>query len=133
MQSFGFQLAFPKRNGVPSKIPQFNPSFQIPLLVAANFILPERCVCFGQDKVFAVLMSMPEATVDKNGCTVFFEDNVGRTGKFLYIETVSESFGEQEFAHKEFGLCILAPYSLHALAPLLGIHSVCHIVKVCKN
>ena len=78
-------------------------------------------------------MSMPEASVDENGSPVFFEDNVGRTGKFLYIETVSESFGEQEFAHKEFGFGILASYALHAPAPLLGIHSVCHIVKVCKN
>ena len=78
-------------------------------------------------------MSMPEASVDENDGLVFFEDNVGRTGQFLYIETVSESFGEQEFAHKEFRLCILAPYALHAFAPLLGIHSVCHIVKVCKN
>ena len=118
---------------MPTQIPQFNPAFQIPLLVTAYFFLPERCVCFGQDKILAALMSVPEATVDENGCTVFFEDNIGRTWQFLYIEPVSESFGEQEFAHKEFRLCILASYALHALAPLLGIHSVCHIVKVCKN
>ena len=118
---------------MPSHIAQFYAAFQVPFTVAMDFLLPEWCVCFGQDKVFAVLMSMPEASVDENGGPVFFEDNVGRTGKFLYIETVSESFGEQKFANKEFGLCILAPYSLHALAPLLGIHSVCHIVKVCKN
>lgn len=78
-------------------------------------------------------MSMPEASVDENDCTVFFEDNVGRTGQFLYIEPVSESSGEQESPYKEFGLCILAPYTLHAFPSLLWIHSVCHIVKVCKN
>lgn len=118
---------------MPSHIAQFYAAFKVPFTVVLDFPLPERCVCFGQDKVFAVLMSMPEASVDENGCTVFFEDNIGRTWQFLYIEPVSESFGEQGFAHKEFRLCILASYALHAPAPLLGIHSVCHIVKVCKN
>ena len=77
-------------------------------------------------------MPVPEAPVYENGSPVFFEDNIGRTRQFLYIEPVSESSGEQESSYKEFGLCILAPYTLHAFPPLLWIHSVCHIVKVCK-
>jgi hypothetical protein len=48
---------------MPSHIAQFYAAFQVPFTVAMDFLLPEWCVCFGQDKVFAVLMSMPEAPV----------------------------------------------------------------------
>ena len=118
---------------MPSHIPQFNTSFKVPLLVAPDFLLPEWCVCFWQDKILAVLMPVPETSIYKYCGPVFLEDNVGRAGQFLYIKSISEPTGKQKLAHKELRFCILAPYALHALAPLLGIHSVCHIVKVYKK
>ncbi len=133
MQDFRFQLAFPKCNGVPAQITQFNAAFEVAFLVFENLVFPEWGIGFGQYEVSAVLVTVPEASVDENGGPVFLKDNVGRTGQFLHIEPVSESAGKQEPAHKKFGLGILAPYALHAFATLLGIHFVCHKAKVRKN
>lgn len=38
-----------------------------------------------------VLVSMPEAAIDKNHSFVLFENQVGFTGQFFVMEPVSES------------------------------------------
>ena len=65
---------------MPSHITQFNAPFEVPIPVVLDFILPKKGIGFGQSKVFAVMMSVPEASIDENCSPVFFEDNIGRTG-----------------------------------------------------
>ena len=76
---------------------------------------------------------MPEAAVDEDGGSVFFEDNVGRARELFHVESVPETLGKQELTHKKLGLGVLASYALHTFTSLLGIELVCHSVKVGKK
>ena len=130
VEGFGFELAFPEGDGVPAKVAEFDAAVEVAFAVTLDFCLPEVCVGFWHNEVFAVLMSVPEAAVDEDGGSVFLEDDVGRTREFFHVETVTETVGKQKLAHKKFGLGILAFYALHTFSPLLGIELVCHDVKV---
>ena len=60
-------------------------------------------------------MSVPEAAVDEDGGSVFFEDNVGGARELFHVESVPETLGKQELAHKKFGLGVFASYALHCV------------------
>lgn len=132
LKNLWFQLAFPKCYGMPPQVPELNASFEITFLVFQNFILPKLGVCFGYYKVFAILMTVPEAPIDEDSGSVFLENNIGRSREILDIEPVSESTGKQKSSHKKFWLGVLAFYALHTFPSLLWIHPVCHEVKVDK-
>ena len=130
VEGFGFKLAFPEGDGVPPEVAELDAAVEVAFPVTLDFGLPEVGVCFWQHKVFAVLVSVPEAAVDEDGGSVFFEDNVGGARELFHVESVSETLGKQELAHKKFGLGVFASYALHTFTPLLGIELVCHSVKL---
>ena len=104
---------------MPAEVAQVYAALKVALLVAVYFGLPEWCIGFGENKVSASGMSMPEAAVDEDGGAVFWQNYVGRTGKSFYVEPVAETTGKEVFAHNELRFGILAFYALHALASLL--------------
>lgn len=133
MEGFGLELTFPEGDGVPPEVSELDAAVEVAFAVPLDFGMPEVGVCFWQHKVFAVLVSVPEAAVDEDGGSVFFEDNVGRARELFHVESVPETLGKQELAHKKLGLGVLASYALHTFTSLLGIELVCHSVKVGKK
>lgn len=104
---------------MPAEVAEVYAALEVALLVAVYFGLPEWCVGFGDDKVSASGVSMPEAAVAEDGGAVFWQDYVGRTGKSFYIEPIAETMRKEVFAHNELRFGVLAFYALHALASLL--------------
>ena len=100
---------------MPAQVAEFDATVKVTFLVALDFGLPEVCVCFWHNEVFAVLMSVPEAAVDEDGGSVFFEDNVGGARELFHVESVPETLGKQELAHKKLWLGVLASYALHCV------------------
>lgn len=123
---FGLELAFPDGDGVPAELAEVYAALEVTGLVAGNFVLPEPGVGFGEDKVAAVGMAVPEASVDEDCRAVFAEYYIGSTGKFLYIEAVPESVGKEEAAHKKLRFGVLAADALHAFVALLRIQLIWH-------
>ena len=60
------QLALPHRDAVPAHLCQLLLFLYIPFLIAFDFLLPKVSIRFGQPEVFAAIMPMPKAAVDKH-------------------------------------------------------------------
>lgn len=123
---FGFELAFPDGDGVPAELAEVYAALEVAGLVSGNFVLPEPGICFWEDKIAAVRMTVPEAAVDEDCRAVLAEYYVGSTREFLYIEAVPESVGKEEAAHKKLRFGVLAADALHAFVALLRTQFVRH-------
>ena len=104
--------------------------FYVALFVAVNLLLPEFGVCLGHYKVFAALVTVPEAAVDEDNGAVFAQYYVGGTGQAFDVYAVAVAVGVQIMSHDQLGLGILALDTRHALMPLFSSHSVCHGAKI---
>ena len=96
----------------------------VALFVASDFLFPKVGVGFGHFEVWTVIVSMPEATVDKDDSAVFAQYDVGMAGESGMVEAIAEATGKEILAHKYLGACSLALYSSHAAVALL----LCHLV-----
>lgn len=98
----------------------------VALFVASDFLFPEVGVGLGHLEVWTVIVSMPEATVDKDDSAVFAQYDVGMAWKSGMVEAIAEATGKEILAHKYLGACSLALYSSHASVALL----LCHLVHL---
>ena len=98
--------------------------FDVALLVAADFLLPEVGVGLGHLEVGAVFVSMPKAAVDEDDCAVFAQHDVGMTGEAGMVEAIAEATGKEIFAHQYLWARSLALYCSHAAVALLLGHLV---------
>ena len=114
---------------MPAELAQLDAFFDVALFVAFYFLFPEWGVALGHYKVFATLVSVPEAAVDEDGCPVLAQRYVGGAGQALDIYAVAVAMGMQVTAHNQLGLGVLALDARHALVPLFFCHSVRHAIK----
>ena len=98
----------------------------VALFVASDFLFPEVGVGLGHFEVWTVIVSMPEATVDKDDSAVFAQYDVGMAGESGMVEAIAEATGKEILAYKYLGACSLALYSSHAAVALL----LCHLVHL---
>ena len=79
---------------------------------AVTFYLgsPELRVALGNHIVFSAFMPMPKATIDKDDCAIFAQDNVGTTGQTWVIQPIAEPSTEQEPPHQHLRFSVLPPY-----------------------
>ena len=96
----------------------------VALFVAVDFLLPEVGACLGHLEVWAVVVSMPEATVDEDDSAVFAQYNVGMTGESGMVEAIAEAAGKEILAHQYLRARSLALYCRHAAMALLLGHLV---------
>ena len=111
---------------MPAEMAQLDAFFDVALFVAFYFILPELAIALGRYKVFASLVTVPEAAVDEDDCLVLAQYYVGGAGQALDVYTVAVAMGVQITSHNQLGFGVLALDARHAFVPLLCGHSVCH-------
>lgn len=116
----GFQLTFPQDDGVPAEEAELDTLPLVALAVALYLGLPEGDVGLGEDEVGAILMAVPEASVDEDGGLVFAKHDVGCAGQALDVYPIAESAREEVAAHHHLGLRVSAADALHASAALFG-------------
>lgn len=68
--------------------------------------LPELNIRLGQSIILAALMTMPEATIDKDDCLVFTEHNIRRARKFSVMQTIAETMSVEITAHQHLRLSV---------------------------
>jgi len=81
---------------------------------------------FGDYKIAAAFVSVPETAVNKNYGFIFGENNVGFSGEGFYIQPVTESVGKQKLLHEHFGLCVFPFYAAHIVGAGSGVVYVGH-------
>ena len=126
LAAVGLELTLPDGNAVPSHGGYLALFFDVALLVAADFLLPEVGVGLGHLETVTVVVSVPEAAVDEDDCAVFAQHDVGMAGESGMVEAIAETTGKEILAHKYLGACSLALYSSHAAVALL----LCHLVHL---
>lgn len=98
--------------------------FLVPHLVALYFRFPEICVALGYHETAAALMTVPEATVDKDDSPVLAHHYVGVSRQSRMVEPISETTSKQVLAHHYFRLRPLASDGCHTLVALFFCHPV---------
>ena len=124
LAAVGFELTFPYGDAVPAHCGYLALFFDVALFVAVDFLLPEVGVCLGHLEVWAVVVSMPEATIDEDDCAVFVQHDVGMTGESGMVEAIAEAAGKEILAHQYLRARSLALYCRHAAMALLLGHLV---------
>ena len=124
LAAVGLELTFPYGDAVPSHCGYLALFVDVALFVAVDFLLPEVGVCLGHLEVWAVVVSMPEATVDKDDSAVFAQHDVGMTGESGMVEAIAEAAGKEILAHQYLRARSLALYCRHAAMALLLGHLV---------
>ena len=74
-------------------------------------------------------MPMPETAIDEDAGTKADEGQVWSTWQGLGMDAITEAMTEEETAHQHLRPRVLRPDSAHAIAALLGSHSVGHILQ----
>jgi hypothetical protein len=103
--------------------------FLVPSLVTFYLRLPEVCATLGYYEVFATLVTVPEAPVDKDDCAVLAHHNVGMSWLPRMVQPVSVPMGKQIAAHQDFRLGVFAADGCHAAAALF----LCQFVHVGRH
>ena len=124
LAAVGLELTLPDGNAVPSHGGYLALFFDVALLVAADFLLPEVGVGLGHLEVRAVVVSMPEAAVDEDDCAVFAQHNVGMAGESGMVEAIAEAAGKEILAHQNLRARSLALDCSHAAMALFLGHLV---------
>lgn len=79
--AFRLHRAFPHRDHMPACIAQGGFVPQVAGLVSFNLAIPPCAAGFRESEVRAILMSVPEAAVDKDDGAVFRQHDVGFAGE----------------------------------------------------
>ena len=112
------ELALPHGDAMPAHCGEAALLSGVALAVACDFALPEVAACGGHAEVATPLVSVPEATVDKNHRSVSAQHDVGVARQAWVIEAVSVPPGEEILAHNNLGLGAGAVYCSHVAMPL---------------
>jgi len=102
-------------------------------LVALNLVPPIVSVSLGQTECGAALVPVPEAAVDENHRAVLPQHQVGMPRQAWMVEPVAEAAAEQEAAHNQLGLGVLAVYRRHAAVALFFCKLVGHVRAIVKS
>ena len=84
---------------MPAEVEQLDTFLYVALFVAFYLQLPELAIALGHYKVFAALVAVPKASVDKDDCLVFAQYNVGGAGQALDVYAVAVAMGVQVTSH----------------------------------
>lgn len=122
----GLQLTFPDRDGVPAHRGQFMLYFHITLLVPLYFIGPELCIGLRYGVITTALMSMPEATINKDTCSILPQHDVWLPWKSWMIQTIAVAMPPQITSHHHLGFRVLCPNMAHTAMTLFYGQDIVH-------
>lgn len=107
------QLALPDGDAVPAHAGELLLLLAVALTVASDLLLPEVGVGLWHLEKLAVLMAMPEATIDKDASAVFPQYEVRVTGEPWVVQAIAEPTVPEEMPHEQFRLGVLRPDGRH--------------------
>jgi hypothetical protein len=76
---------------MPAHLCQLSLLFLVTFFVPAYLLPPKISVGLWQLKIFAAVVTVPKATVDKDARAVLPQHQVGMTGETRVVETVAET------------------------------------------
>lgn len=120
------QFALPDRDDGPGERVEHLGALQVSFNIPRHLRLPEFHVRLRHNVFRASLMSVPEASIDKDDCPVLWQYEIGRAGQPAVIQPVSITPMPQLVPHNLFWVRVLGTDAGHAVMPLGGGHLVGH-------
>ena len=120
------KVVFPDAHDAPAVLAQHAVDPAVAGLVVGEFPEPEGRALRGKNDVFRA--GVPEAAVDKDGQSVFAEDEVWFSGQGLVAAPAADAGGSHERNQAQFCRSIAgAPHQRHDLGPLELGEDVSHV------
>ena len=94
--------ALPYHGDAPSRGIQCSDRFDIPSLVAGQFVFPESGPSAGQAKVLAAIVVVPEAAVNEYAGVPSGQDQIRSAGQFPDVQSIAKTRLPQTLAHAHF-------------------------------
>lgn len=94
--------ALPHHGDAPSRGVQRRDRFDIPSLVAGQFVFPESGPSAGQAKVLAAIVVVPEAAVNEYAGVPSGQDQIRSAGQFPDVQSIAKTRLPQTLAHAHF-------------------------------
>ena len=113
-----FQGTFPDNSDAPAELGKHLYVTRVPADICLKFFYPEIAVGLGRRCIPAPFMPVLEAAVNEDHSPVFWEHEVGRPGKGLYMESITEAFGKKMGTERPLGPRILFSDARHHKAAL---------------
>ena len=123
------QRTFPDDRVSPAGLEQVSAVSPVPLHVGIELVLPEFRACGRCGRVWAPVMSMPEAAVNETHRSESTKHQIGRAGEFSIMQSVSEAKCVESPPESQFGYSISAPDSRHHP----GTSRLIHYVRHCRR
>lgn len=117
------QLALPDGDAVPAHAGELLLLLAVALTVASDLLLPEVGVGLWHLEELAVLVAMPEATVDEDASAVFAQHNVWMSRKTFVVEPVAKAMMPEVFPYHYLRLSIFALDRGHVMMDSLWRHN----------
>lgn len=99
-------FAFPNDNNFPTLFLKLLGNFCKTLFVSFDFVFPKFDVVFGNTRVFAVFVSVPETTVNENDCFEFFQYDIWFFEQILLTQAETKPQQKKQRPHFLFRLCV---------------------------
>ena len=90
---------------------EFRDVGKIAELVASNFFFPECRVRFWPAKLWAFLMTVPEAAVDEDHGVVLGKDHIGASRQSRHVDAVAETVGPKPAPERQLRLSRRRPHA----------------------
>lgn len=110
--------AFPDDGHAPAKSVKLFHMASVAIDICLEFLPPKIFIGLGGGCVAATFMSVPEAAVNENHRSAFWEHKVGRAWQFPHMESISKSSGEKNGAERPFRPSVLSANARHHAAAL---------------
>jgi len=126
LRPVGPQCTFPDDCYTPPGVQQFFSHPSIPRYIVPEFRLPEIRPSGGNGRIWAFLMTMPEAAMHETDSSKPTEDQVRRPRQLPVVKTVSETAHVQRASKRHLRFRILAADSGHHSRPDRLINYINH-------
>jgi hypothetical protein len=102
----------------PSSDSQSHGNLRVPFDISGELLPPEVRIGLRLIGKTAVFVAMPKATMNEDGCSVFWQQDVGFARDILTVQSEAVSEAVQERAHEHLRSRIPTPYSRHIPASM---------------
>ena len=108
---YGLDFTLPYPDNAPSKGFQFSFVTDITGNITLYLLFPELDIGLWQAEIPAILMPVPEASVDENDGLVLRQDNIRISQQLPDLNTETQTAREKILPHNQFRVGILSLYS----------------------
>ena len=122
-------FTLPNSKNFPTCLPKLCYIPPVSLHILSEFFNPEVSSSLGSSSIRAVLMSVPEATMNKDNSIELRQHNIRTSRKTFLMEPKTKTIAMKEASNQNFWFSIFTMDSTHVPASLLFCERINHLIN----